>query len=90
MDYLLLSCALSQWIDPLILLLATTSPAPRRPPTTRWRLFMRRRFGDDNLYKAIFTSYLRLMLEKGHAEYFIEGARSRTGRMRVPREECLA
>ncbi len=52
--------------------------------------FMRRTFGDDDLYKAIFTSYLRLMLEKGHAlEYFIEGGRSRTGRMRVPRRGML-
>ncbi|WP_293266354.1 glycerol-3-phosphate 1-O-acyltransferase PlsB [Neptunomonas sp.] len=45
-------------------------------------IFMRRSFRDDPLYAQLFQSYLAIMSNKGHSlEYFIEGGRSRTGRL---------
>lgn len=45
-------------------------------------IFMRRSFKDDPLYAVIFRQYLTLMLHRGHSiEYFIEGGRSRSGRL---------
>ncbi|MCY3624342.1 MAG: glycerol-3-phosphate 1-O-acyltransferase PlsB [Gammaproteobacteria bacterium] len=44
--------------------------------------FMRRQFGTDALYVAVFSEYLYQMFRRGHAvEYFVEGGRSRTGRL---------
>jgi glycerol-3-phosphate O-acyltransferase len=44
--------------------------------------FMRRSFRDDPLYAAVFRRYFSLNLAKGVAMgYFIEGGRSRTGRL---------
>ena len=93
MDYLLLSYVLyHNGLTPPHIAAGDNLNLPLVGPLLRraGAFFMRRTFGDDDLYKAIFTSYLRLMLEKGHAlEYFIEGGRSRTGRMRVPRRGML-
>ncbi|KDE39520.1 Glycerol-3-phosphate acyltransferase [Nitrincola lacisaponensis] len=45
-------------------------------------IFMRRSFRDDPLYALVFRQYLTLMLHRGHSiEYFIEGGRSRSGRL---------
>lgn len=45
-------------------------------------IFMRRSFKEDPLYALIFKQYLTLMLHRGHSiEYFIEGGRSRSGRL---------
>ena len=44
--------------------------------------FMRRQFGGDAVYAAVFSEYLYQMFRRGHAlEYFVEGGRSRTGRL---------
>lgn len=44
--------------------------------------FMRRQFGSDAVYTAVFSEYLYQMFRRGHAvEYFVEGGRSRTGRL---------
>ena len=44
--------------------------------------FMRRSFRDNALYAAVFNQYLSLNLTKGvPIEYFVEGGRSRTGRL---------
>ena len=44
--------------------------------------FMRRSFHEDPLYAAVFSQYLRAVFERGHSvEFFIEGGRSRTGRL---------
>ena len=52
--------------------------------------FMRRRFLDDRLYTAVFSEYLYRVLRRGHSvEYFIEGGRSRTGRLLRPRTGLL-
>jgi glycerol-3-phosphate O-acyltransferase len=53
--------------------------------------FMRRSFKGDPLYAAVFTKYLGFMMARGHPlEYFIEGGRSRTGRLLSPRTGMLS
>ena len=53
--------------------------------------FMRRSFKDNRLYSAMFNEYLHRLLSRGHpVEYFIEGGRSRSGRMLAPRPGMLA
>jgi glycerol-3-phosphate O-acyltransferase len=53
-------------------------------------IFMRRRFLDDALYTELFRSYLSLMLQRGHTlEFFLEGGRSRTGRLLPARRGLL-
>jgi glycerol-3-phosphate O-acyltransferase len=52
--------------------------------------FMRRSFAGDRLYAAVFNKYLETIIAKGFAiEYFIEGGRSRTGRLLPPRTGML-
>ena len=44
--------------------------------------YIRRGFRGDELYPAVFAQYLARMMARGHSvEYFIEGGRSRTGRL---------
>jgi glycerol-3-phosphate O-acyltransferase len=51
--------------------------------------FIRRSF-TGALYTSIFSRYLGLMMARGHSiEYFIEGGRSRTGRLMPPKTGAL-
>lgn len=53
--------------------------------------FIRRRFGGDKLYTAVFNEYVHSVFARGYpVGYFIEGGRSRTGRMRHPATGTLA
>jgi len=53
--------------------------------------FLRRTFAGNPLYAATFNAYLKELLQRGHAlEYFIEGGRSRTGRLLPPKGGMLA
>ncbi len=53
--------------------------------------FLRRSFKDDPLYAAVFMKYLGFMMARGHPlEYFVEGGRSRTGRLLTPRTGMLS
>jgi glycerol-3-phosphate O-acyltransferase len=53
--------------------------------------FLRRSFGGNATYSAVFSRYLGTMLARGHSlEYFIEGGRSRTGRLMKPKTGMLA
>ena len=53
--------------------------------------FMRRSFRGNQLYTAVFNEYLHLLFSRGFpVEYFIEGGRSRTGRLLDPRTGMLA
>lgn len=53
--------------------------------------FLRRSFKGNFLYAAVFNEYLHLMTAKGYSiEYFIEGGRSRTGRLLSPRTGMLS
>ncbi|MBS7663485.1 glycerol-3-phosphate 1-O-acyltransferase PlsB [Pseudomonas lalucatii] len=53
--------------------------------------FMRRSFKGNPLYTAVFNEYLYTLFSKGFpVEYFVEGGRSRTGRMLQPKTGMLA
>jgi len=53
--------------------------------------FLRRSFGGNALYSAVFMKYVGQMMARGHSiEYFIEGGRSRTGRLLKPKTGMLA
>jgi glycerol-3-phosphate O-acyltransferase len=53
--------------------------------------FLRRSFKGDALYAVVFMKYLSFMMSRGHPlEYFIEGGRSRTGRLLSPRTGMLS
>lgn len=53
--------------------------------------FMRRSFRDNPLYATVFNEYMHVMFSKGYSvEYFVEGGRSRTGRMLQPRPGMLS
>ncbi|SHE57865.1 glycerol-3-phosphate acyltransferase [Modicisalibacter ilicicola DSM 19980] len=53
--------------------------------------FLRRSFKDNRLYSAVFNEYLHRLLSRGHpVEYFIEGGRSRSGRLLAPRPGMLS
>ena len=53
--------------------------------------FMRRSFKGNPLYATVFNEYVHTMLTRGYSvEYFVEGGRSRSGRMLKPRPGMLA
>ncbi len=53
--------------------------------------FLRRTFKGNRLYAAVFDAYLHKIMSRGHSiEYFIEGGRSRTGRLLTPKGGMLA
>ena len=53
--------------------------------------FLRRSFRGNRLYAAVFNAYLHQILTRGYAiEYFVEGGRSRTGRLLAPKGGMLA
>lgn len=53
--------------------------------------FLRRRFAGNTLYTAVFMKYLATIMARGHSiEYFIEGGRSRTGRLLQPKTGMLS
>jgi glycerol-3-phosphate O-acyltransferase len=52
--------------------------------------FLRRSFKGNRLYAAVFDAYLDQILQRGHSiEYFVEGTRSRTGRLLQPKGGML-
>lgn len=93
-DYLLLSyvlyqhgVALPQIAAGINLNIPIVGPLLRRAGG----FFMRRTFRDNPLYSAVFNEYLFTLFSKGYSvEYFIEGGRSRTGRLLPPRGGMLA
>ncbi len=53
--------------------------------------FLRRSFRANALYSAVFSEYVTQLFQRGVSmEYFIEGGRSRTGRLLEPRAGMLA
>jgi glycerol-3-phosphate O-acyltransferase len=54
-------------------------------------VFIRRSFGDDEMYKLALREYLGYLLSKRfNLEWYMEGGRSRTGKLRPPRYGLLA
>ncbi|MFN3843885.1 MAG: glycerol-3-phosphate 1-O-acyltransferase PlsB [Rehaibacterium terrae] len=93
-DYLLLSFLLYQHgiVPPHIaagvnLNLPVIGPILRRGGA----FFLRRSFRANALYSAVFSEYVAQLLGEGFSlEYFIEGGRSRTGRLLEPKGGMLA
>ncbi|XP_069656890.1 dihydroxyacetone phosphate acyltransferase isoform X2 [Haliaeetus albicilla] len=54
--------------------------------------FMRRSFGGNRLYWAVFSEYVKTMLRSGYApiEFFLEGTRSRTAKTLTPKFGLLS
>ncbi|HET6432014.1 glycerol-3-phosphate 1-O-acyltransferase PlsB, partial [Dyella sp.] len=53
--------------------------------------FLRRSFKGNALYSVVFNEYVAQLIDRGvPMEYFIEGGRSRTGRLLAPRAGLLA
>jgi glycerol-3-phosphate O-acyltransferase len=53
--------------------------------------FIRRSFEDNEVYKLVFHRYLSTMIRQGYTlEFFIEGGRSRTGKILTPKLGMLS
>ena len=53
--------------------------------------FIRRTFEDNELYKMVFRKYLTFLIREGYTqEFFIEGGRTRTGKILTPKLGMLA
>ncbi len=93
MDYLLLSYVIYQSgyaIPHIAAGLNLNLPVIGRILRQGGAFFIRRSFAGSALYTTVFTKYLGLMMARGHAiEYFIEGGRSRTGRLLQPKTGAL-
>jgi len=54
-------------------------------------VFIRREFKDDHLYRAVLKAYLAyLIANRKNLEWYIEGGRTRTGKLRPPRYGVLS
>ncbi len=54
-------------------------------------VFIRREFRDDHLYRAVLKRYLAYLIEnRRNLEWYIEGGRTRTGKLRPPRYGILS
>jgi glycerol-3-phosphate O-acyltransferase len=94
MDYLLLSYAIYErgYAVPHIAAgLNLNLPIVGRFLRKGGAFFIRRSFRGNSLYTVVFMKYLAAMMARGHSiEYFIEGGRSRTGRLRPPMTGMLS
>src|SRR5256885_3206228 len=53
--------------------------------------FIRRSFDDNELYKMVFRKYLTFLIREGYTqEFFIEGGRTRTGKILTPKLGMLS
>lgn len=53
--------------------------------------FLRRSFKGDALYAAVFSEYVHAVMQRGFPiEYYVEGGRSRTGRLLAPKGGLLS
>ncbi|MFT4927696.1 MAG: glycerol-3-phosphate O-acyltransferase [Phenylobacterium sp.] len=94
MDYLLLSYVIHNegLVPPHIAAGINLNFGPVGPVLRRGgAFFLRRSFKGEKLYTAVFNEYIGQLFKKGYSvEYFIEGGRSRTGRLLDPKTGMLA
>src|SRR5579862_5795383 len=94
MDYLLLSYAIyhrGYAIPHIAAGINLNLPVVGRLLRKGGAFFLRRTFRGNTLYTVVFMQYLAAMMARGHSiEYFIEGGRSRTGRLLAPMTGMLA
>ncbi len=93
-DYLLLSYVFYKHNIQLPFIAAGTNMSffPMGPIFRRsGAFFMRRSFKGNPLYSEVFAKYLKVLLQEGlPLEFFIEGGRSRTGKMAMPKYGLLS
>jgi len=94
MDYLLLSYAIYRQgyaIPHIAAGINLNLPVIGRFLRKGGAFFIRRSFRGSALYTVVFTNYLAAIMGRGHSiEYFIEGGRSRTGRLLQPKTGMLS
>lgn len=94
MDYLLLSYILYHQglVPPHIAAGINLNFFPAGPLFRSWgAFFIRRTFKGNRLYSTIFREYLAELFYRGYSvEYFIEGGRSRTGRLLDPKTGMMS
>lgn len=94
MDYLLLSYVIYKQglVPPHIAAGVNLNFWPAGPIFRRGgAFFIRRSFRGNKLYSTVFREYLGRLFQKGYSvEYFMEGGRSRTGRLLPPKTGMLA
>jgi len=94
MDYLLLSYAIYRQgyaIPHIAAGINLNIPVVGRFLRKGGAFFIRRSFRGSSLYTVVFMSYLAAIMARGHSiEYFIEGGRSRTGRLLQPKTGMLS
>lgn len=94
MDYLLLSYILYHQglVPPHIAAGINLNFFPAGPMFRSWgAFFIRRTFKGNRLYSTIFREYLAELFYRGYSvEYFIEGGRSRTGRLLEPKTGMMS
>jgi glycerol-3-phosphate O-acyltransferase len=94
MDYLLLSYLLyTKGMVPPHIAAGVNLNLPVIGPILRkgGAFFLRRSFKANALYSAVFSEYVAQLVGGGYAlEYFIEGGRSRTGRLMEPKGGMIA
>lgn len=94
MDYLLLSYLLYHQglVPPHIAAGINLNFWPAGPIFRSWgAFFIRRTFKGNRLYSTIFREYLAELFYRGYSvEYFIEGGRSRTGRLLTPKTGMMS
>lgn len=93
MDYLLLSYVIYRngyAIPHIAAGLNLNMPVVGRYLRKGGAFFIRRSLRGNALYTVVFMSYLAAIMARGHSiEYFIEGGRSRTGRLLQPKTGML-
>jgi len=94
MDYLLLSYAIYQHgyaVPHVAAGVNLNLPVVGRFLRKGGGFFIRRSFRGKSLYTVVFTQYLAAIMARGHSiEYFIEGGRSRSGRLLFPMTGMLS
>ena len=94
MDYLLLSYAIYRQgyaIPHIAAGINLNIPVIGRFLRKGGAFFIRRSFSGNVLYTVVFMKYLAAIMARGHSiEYFIEGGRSRTGRLLAPKTGMLS
>ncbi|MCC5878934.1 MAG: glycerol-3-phosphate 1-O-acyltransferase PlsB [Idiomarina sp.] len=94
MDYLLLSYVIYKQglVPPHIAAGVNLNFWPAGPIFRRGgAFFIRRSFRGNKLYSTAFREYIGRLFQKGYSvEYFMEGGRSRTGRLLAPKTGMLA
>ena len=92
-DFMILSTAFysNHLVPPHVAARENMSFGPFGALWRRGGAFYLRRSFEDPLYRVVFRSYVTFLIKQGYTqEFFIEGGRSRTGKMLTPRLGMLA